>query len=47
LMKKVHYMPLLRQKTAIKRIGDILGIRPIIINYEKRVIRNGNRKIYN
>ena len=31
LMKKVHYMPTFRQKTAIRRIGDILGIRPIQI----------------
>ena len=26
----------LGKKTAIKRIGDILGICPIIINYKKR-----------
>jgi hypothetical protein len=38
LMKKVHYMPLFRQKTAIILIGDIIGIRPIIANYRKRGI---------
>ena len=31
-MKKVNYMPPFRQKIAINRIGDILGIRPILIN---------------
>ena len=32
LKKEVNYMPLFRQKIAIILIGDILGIRPILMN---------------
>ena len=44
LIKKVSYMPTFRQKTAINRIGDILGIRPIIMNYKKARYRHDTDK---